>query len=70
LAEEGICVDGTVTPDPWRIMRIPGTLHGETGLVSMKISDPLHFSLEQAKPDMERVQNAGSWRTASAEGQD
>ena len=48
LEERGMHVDRAVTADPWRIMRLPGTLHGDTGLVAVCVSDPLSFSLEQA----------------------
>lgn len=42
LRQKGIMVDTSVTIDPWRILRVPGTLHGDTGLIAKlfhKLSD-------------------------------
>jgi DNA primase catalytic subunit len=49
LDRASIKVDTTVTPDPWRVMRIPGTLHGKTGLVAVPVSDPSKFTIDCAK---------------------
>ncbi len=32
-------VDKSVTLDPYRIMRIPNTLHGKTGLIARVVAD-------------------------------
>ena len=37
LAKRGIIVDDQITFDPYRIMKIPNTLHGETGLVAKPV---------------------------------
>ncbi len=44
ISTEDIVVDKRVTEDPYRIMRIPGTLHGSTGLVAKNIVDPKAFN--------------------------
>ena len=49
LSKEGILVDDSVTADPWRILRVPGTLHGETHLIALKVDNPKLFSLEKAQ---------------------
>lgn len=43
LSERGVIVDSQITLDPYRIMKIPGTLHGETGLVAKPISNVMSF---------------------------
>jgi DNA primase catalytic subunit len=43
LRINGIVVDERVTIDPYRIMRIPNTLHGKTGLVARKVTDLKKF---------------------------
>ena len=37
LAKRGIIVDNQITSDPYRIMKIPNTLHGDTGLVAKPV---------------------------------
>jgi DNA primase catalytic subunit len=39
LEQAGIGVDPTVTADPYRLMKIPNTLHGKTGLIARPIDD-------------------------------
>jgi DNA primase catalytic subunit len=39
LHSKNVEVDSTVTSDPWRILRLPGTLHGVTGLAAIPISN-------------------------------
>ena len=39
LHSKSVEVDSTVTSDPWRILRLPGTLHGVTGLAAIPISN-------------------------------
>lgn len=39
LRQNNIVVDQSVTSDPWRILRLPGTLHGSTGLSAISIQD-------------------------------
>jgi DNA primase catalytic subunit len=43
LLAHGIIVDERVTVDPYRVMRIPNTLHGKTGLIARNISDTEKF---------------------------
>ena len=50
LQDKGIIVDRPVTSDPWRVMRVPGTLHGETGLIAKIVTDIDDFSIEKASP--------------------
>ena len=49
LLEEKILVDRSVTADPWRILRVPGTLHGETHMIALKVDNLESFSLEKAQ---------------------
>ena len=50
LFSENIEVDSSVTADPWRILRLPGTLHGETGLAATSISNLMNLSfIKKAK---------------------
>lgn len=50
LLSKNIEVDYTVTADPWRILRLPGTLHGETNLASISIADLMDKSfIKKAK---------------------
>lgn len=44
-----ITVDYRVTADPYRIMRIPNTLHGETGLAAKPVRDLRNFEFEDAQ---------------------
>ena len=49
LSKKGIIVDESVTIDPWRILRVPGTLHGETLQIALKMDDLESFSQEQSR---------------------
>jgi len=49
LSRKGIIVDKSVTVDPWRVLRVPGTLHGETLLIALKMDDLESFSQEQSR---------------------
>lgn len=60
LYEAGTIVDERVTVDPYRIMRIPNTLHGKTGLIARNISDlkgfdPLRDALAFDLEDYSRI---------------
>lgn len=44
LEKKGILVDPEVTSDPWRILRLPGSLHPETGLLATIVEDLNKFS--------------------------
>jgi DNA primase catalytic subunit len=44
LNEAGIKVDQTVTADPYRLMKVPNTLHGKTGLIAKPIEDIYRFN--------------------------
>lgn len=48
LLDKGVIVDKSVTSDPWRVMRVPGTLHGETGLIAKIITNLDDFCIEKA----------------------
>ena len=37
-------VDPTVTADPFRLMKIPNTLHGKTGLIAKPVKDIYKFN--------------------------
>jgi DNA primase catalytic subunit len=50
LARKKIFVDNSVTPDPWRVLRVPGTLHGDTGLIAKAFKSLEEFSIEKTKP--------------------
>jgi len=39
LERAGITVDPTVTADPFRLMKIPNTLHGKTGLIARPVEN-------------------------------
>ena len=43
LRKRNITVDHGITPDPFRIMKIPNSLHGKTGLVAKPISEVERF---------------------------
>ena len=43
LAKQRIVVDEKITLDPYRIIRIPNTLHGKTGLIAKPIEDLKSF---------------------------
>jgi len=46
LRQEEIIVDTSVTADPWRILRVPGTLHGDTCLIAKLFRKLRDFSIE------------------------
>ena len=50
LLNAGIKIDYSVTADPWRILRVPGTLHGETGCIALRIDTPNQFDISMADP--------------------
>lgn len=43
LERAGITVDPTVTADPFRLMKIPNTLHGKTGLIARPVENIYAF---------------------------
>jgi DNA primase catalytic subunit len=45
-----IKIDYSVTTDPWRVLRVPGTLHGETGYIALKIDNLGKFDAKMADP--------------------
>ena len=47
LAKRGIIVDDQITFDPYRILKIPNTLHGDTGLVAKSILNIETFNPER-----------------------
>jgi DNA primase catalytic subunit len=47
LELEEIDVDRTVTADPWRVLRVPGTLHWDTGFVACRVQEVEDFILER-----------------------
>jgi len=47
LYKKEIMADGSVTADPWRILRVPGTLHGDTGLIAKALNKLDDFSIEK-----------------------
>jgi len=49
IQDADITVDYRITADPYRIMRIPNTLHGETGLVAKPVVDLNKFEFSDAK---------------------
>jgi DNA primase catalytic subunit len=60
LEKSGIRVDPTVTADPYRLMKIPNTLHGKTGLIARPIKDidsfnPIVDCLTFKKNEYERL---------------
>lgn len=44
LETSGISLDPTVTADPFRLMKIPNTLHGNTGLIAKPVKDIPSFN--------------------------
>ena len=44
IKQKAIIVDTSVTADPWRILRLPGTLHGDTNLVAKKVNNLFDLS--------------------------
>lgn len=47
LRLKGITVDPSVTSDPWRVLRLPGSLHWETGLIARIVRDLDDFEPER-----------------------
>jgi len=47
LHKKQILVDTSVTADPWRILRVPGTLHGDTGLIAKSFDKLSDFSIKK-----------------------
>jgi len=47
LRKKEIVVDRSVTADPWRILRVPGTLHGDTCLIAKLLDKLSDFSIEK-----------------------
>jgi DNA primase catalytic subunit len=43
LSIHGVIVDSQITLDPYRIMKIPNTLHGGTGLIAKPVKDLTSF---------------------------
>lgn len=43
LRANEIAVDPSVTADPWRVLRLPGTLHWTTGLIACKVRSLADF---------------------------
>jgi DNA primase catalytic subunit len=50
LSIKGIIVDNSVTSDPWRVLRVPGTLHGESGLIAKVLRNLKDFSIKATEP--------------------
>jgi len=50
LKKNGLIVDRLVTADPWRVLRVPGTLHGTTGLIAKVFANLEDFSIGKTKP--------------------
>lgn len=50
LLNAHIKIDYSVTTDPWRVLRVPGTLHGETGYIALKIDNLGKFDAKMADP--------------------
>lgn len=48
LKQRNICVDPRVTADPYRIMRIPYTLHGTTGLIAKSVNNVEAFDAKES----------------------
>ena len=47
FSKKKIVVDTSVTADPWRILRVPGTLHGDTCLIAKLFDTLSDFSIEK-----------------------
>jgi DNA primase catalytic subunit len=43
LDSKGVRIDNTVTVDPWRILRLPGSVHWSTGLTACLVRDLTQF---------------------------
>lgn len=50
LKSRGVTVDTSVTADPWRVLRLPGSLHWDTGLIACQVSQ-----LDQFRPERDAV---------------
>ncbi len=50
LKNLSIRVDASVTMDPWRVLRVPGTLHGDSGLIAKALTSLTDFSFERTQP--------------------
>lgn len=48
IKKASIYVDEVVTADPWRLLRVPGTLHGKTGLSATFVKEIDAFLPEEA----------------------
>jgi len=44
LRVKGVQVDESVTADPWRVLRLPGSLHWDTGLIACLVSNLKKFN--------------------------
>ena len=49
LNKKGVIVDFSVTADPWRLLRVPGTLHGESGFIAKVFKSLDGFSIDKVK---------------------
>jgi len=49
LHRKEIYVDKSVTSDPWRLLRVPGTLHGKTGMIAKFFRKLKDFSFEEVR---------------------
>ena len=58
LHEKEIVVDRSATADPWRILRVPGTLHGDTCLIAKLFDKLSDFSIEKTMLDSSFVWRA------------
>ena len=45
LKKRKIVVDEQITTDPFRIMKIPNSLHGKTGMIAKRVDDPITFDV-------------------------
>ena len=52
LTRKGIIVDSSVTTDPWRVLRVPGTLHGSSGLIAKVLNNLKDFSIKETEPNI------------------
>jgi DNA primase catalytic subunit len=50
LKSRGVLVDRSVTADPWRVLRLPGSLHWDTGFIARQVSE-----LNQFRPERDAV---------------
>jgi DNA primase catalytic subunit len=47
LGSKHVNVDNTVTADPWRILRLPGSVHWQTGMIACQVRDLNEFLPKQ-----------------------